>query len=188
MEERVAEFQVAAEARLPPDKLAREVATLRRFLFRNQGHRFTQREQAKLMAAIGAHHANPAAHAAAAAGGESLAYGLIDDALKMPFTVFSTGDKLRLLKWFEGMQAAAAPSGSGGGGAAAVRTVTLSCVDVTPDGFASLLLDDGSGTRDDVRVPDTDRAGLAAAVSRGEADVAVTFEPATARFVSWKEG
>lgn len=186
MEERVAEFQAAAEARLPPEKLAREVATLRRFLFRNQGHRFTQREQAKLMAAIGAHHANPAAHAAVAAGGEPLAYGLIDDALKMPFTVFSTGDKLRLLKWFEGLQAES--TAGGGGEGAAPKTATLSCVDVSPEGYASLLLDDGSGTRDDVRVPAADRPALAAAVARGDADVLVTFEPATARFVSWKEG
>jgi hypothetical protein len=206
MEERVAQFQAAAEARLPPAKLAKEVATLQRFLHRNQDHRFTEREKAKLFTAIQAHYANPAAssgapklgravaaeapatalHAAAAvaaartdaadadaegSGNGPLVLGLIEDALKMPFTVFSTAQKLQLLKWLDTLQGAA--GGGRGTAAAALAVIRLSVIDIGADGYLTLIDDDGV-TRSDVSVaPNSAPAkGIGAALARGD-DVTV---------------
>lgn len=52
MEARVQQFQTdsaaAAAASSPPAKVAKEIATLRRFLHRNQTHRFSDKEQTYL--------------------------------------------------------------------------------------------------------------------------------------------
>lgn len=122
MEERVAAFQAAAEARMSGEKLAKEIQSLRRFLHRNQDHRFTEREKSKLFTAIQVHYSNPAASArgGAATGSDgddgdsddSLVQGLIEDALKMPFTVFSTTQKQQLLKWLDALQVRLARSRS----------------------------------------------------------------------------
>lgn len=180
MDDRCREFQAAAEARLPGDKLAREIASLRRFLFKNQGHRFTQGGQEALRCAIAAHHANPAAHAASTPAGEPLVYGLLDDALKMPFTVFTTAHKQQFLRWFFAM----APEGEGGAPAKSPPAPPrrLACIDVTGD-FLVLLDEDTGDTREDVRAPAGARAAIADAVARGD-DVAVDVS-AAGEAVGW---
>ena len=180
MEERVAEFQTQAEGKLPPEKLAKEIATLRRFLYKNQNHRFTEREKSKLMTALSAHWSNQTAHVTLTPSGEALIYGLLDDALKMPFTVFSTAQKQQMLKWFFSLQ----EKSDGKKGTSAAKLIELPCVDVTVEGYASLLLDDGSGTRDDVLVPESERQALSDAIGRGE-DASVTIDSASGAFVSW---
>ncbi len=84
-----AQFHEAALGLGKSKGAAKEIATLRKFLYRNQTQRFSDKASARLIDAIViyAHHED----------GE----GLLDDALKMPFTVFSTKQKSKMLKWME---------------------------------------------------------------------------------------
>lgn len=89
IEDRCAQFHEAATGSGKSKGAAKEIATLRKFLYRNQTQRFSDKASARLIdtIAIYAHHED----------GESL----LDDALKMPFTVFSTRQKSKMLKWME---------------------------------------------------------------------------------------
>lgn len=83
--------------------LIKEVNTLRKFLFKNQEYRFTEREKTKLFIAVQSHVSNPAARQASygkSDGEECTAFKLLEDALKMPFSVFSTAHKKAMLKWY----------------------------------------------------------------------------------------
>ena len=185
LEDRVAAFAASAEARLPSgDRLQREIASLRRFLFRSQAHRFTDRERARLMSAITSHYANPATSTGAAAGGEVPMLGLLQDALAMPHCVFTTANKQLMLRWLAVLQSGNAAGGSNGA-SAAVPAHRLACIDLSPEGYCSLLLHDGSGTRDDVLVPPDARAQLVAALARG-GEVYVLVRGGT--FGGWGEG
>ncbi|EFJ46997.1 hypothetical protein VOLCADRAFT_92526 [Volvox carteri f. nagariensis] len=96
MEDRVQQFHL--DAQRPRDaKTPKEIERLRKFLYKNQEYRFTEREQSQLFSAIQAHYA---AHADLPdESAKEPALQLIDDALKMPFTVFTTSQKKTFLKW-----------------------------------------------------------------------------------------
>lgn len=170
MEERVHQFHETAEKRLEGAKLASEIATLRRFLFKNQEYRFSEREKQKLFTAVQVHYANPAALAADKTGVQLIS-GLIQDCLAMPFSVFSTAHKSAFLKWhwqLLGKDGDPAEEGS----ASAAPAQQYSCVGVSDEGFLELLCDDGS-MRTDVKPSSAEEVSrIRAAVDAGE-DVSV---------------
>ena len=100
MDERTRQFKECAEAsqQLSSSALTKEINTLRKFLFRNQEYRFTKSEQQYLFLAVTTHcntflKSRPADH-------ETNYIGLVDDALKMPFTVFSSAHKDKMLSLY----------------------------------------------------------------------------------------
>lgn len=166
MEDRVALFQSVAESKLQGDKLLKELLTLRRFLFKNQNHRFTEREKQKLYTAIQTHYANNAKTDSA-----PFVLNLIEDALKMPFTVFSTSQKAQLLKWHDALLGDAAPAAAAGTIAVEKRYV---CMDISEDGFLSLMLDGDSAVIENIRVSEvSERRAIRQALDDG-CDVLVT--------------
>ncbi|KAF8063773.1 hypothetical protein HT031_003630 [Scenedesmus sp. PABB004] len=163
VEERCAQFAGDAAAR---PKAGREIDKLRKFLHKNQGTRFTAKEQGHLFAAVGAY----AKAAAAAPEPDAPALGLVEDALKMPFTVFTTAHKAKMLAWLDklnGLEAAAA----GGDGPAGAPSLTV--LDVTADA-AELMDAEGETQRVDLSVCDAELvARLRAAFERGDAELSV---------------
>lgn len=172
MDERAKQFKTAAEAQLCGGPLKKEIATLRRFLFRNQEYRFTKSAQQYLYMAVVAHHSNPASHHASAivegsdgtcgsamqkdaeenANEDDVREGeaadtpilkLLDDTLKMPFSVFSSVQKEKLLALYWSVLGTA---GGGNSSRAPVQQV-LSLLDVVKSGSMvelSLFADDGA--------------------------------------------
>lgn len=207
MEDRIAQFHSQASANLTGDKLQKEIASLRKFLHKHQNDTLSGPERSNLMSAIERHKGNPAAYlvpgsaasnasssskAVSAAGGtaDPPILGLLEDALKMPDKIFAKDTKMKLLRWYEDIQAkvAAGSDGSGSGASAAsLSVVTMSLIDITRDGFLSLVpcdtdTDDvdaasnsDSGPREDVKCPDdADGAALRKAFDDGK-DVSVVI-------------
>lgn len=109
MDERCAQF--ATDAQRPRDgKTRKEIAKLQKFLFRNQEHRFTERAQSHLFSAVQTHVAN---HSAAPLEDDNPALPLVEDALKMPFTVFSTSQKKTMMKWLAKLTPSSGASDAG---------------------------------------------------------------------------
>lgn len=173
MEDRVAQFHIDAQQPRSA-KTAKEIEKLRKFLFKNQEYRFTEREQSHLFSAVQSHFA---AHQDLPPdqADNNPALLLLDDALKMPFTVFTTSHKKTFLKWHAKLTGGVAPTNGGGTGTGAAAAVqTYQVYDMTDDTI-SCMTDDG----DTVEV---DAAGCEAAlVARvrelfdGGADVRVTL-------------
>lgn len=115
---------------------------------------------------------------------------LLDDALKMPFTVFTSAQKDKLLALYWGVlgtNGGGAPAG-GGGGAAAAATQTLSLVDLSEVGKKkvqlALITDDGEEYPQEVLVTDADTIkrlkaefdkGSTVSVTVQETDTGATF-------------
>ncbi|AYU82174.1 hypothetical protein conserved [Leishmania donovani] len=215
MDDRAKQFKAAAEAQLTGPALKREINTLRRFLFRNQGCRFTKAAQQALYMAVIAHYGNSAAHHASGyaaacdtpattaftagagssgptsascadpsrgagvphpAGDEDSDEGdrgnaadatdapilrLLDDALKMPFTVFTSPqkDKLLSLYWTVlGTDGSAGANAGNGTKPTPAATLTLSLVDIVDAGKnkaqLSLFTDGGEEYPQEVLVSD----------------------------------
>uniref|UniRef100_A0A7S0YMH1 Translation elongation factor IF5A C-terminal domain-containing protein n=1 Tax=Polytomella parva TaxID=51329 RepID=A0A7S0YMH1_9CHLO len=94
MEDRVLQFQTFA-LRPKDSRTRKDIEKLRQFLQKNQEYRFTERDQSHLFCAIQTYYSafqydndedNPV-------------LPLLEDALKMPFTVFTTNQKKSFLKW-----------------------------------------------------------------------------------------
>lgn len=114
MEARVEQFHMDA-ARPRDARTPRDIERLRKFLYKNQEYRFTDREQSHLFQAVQlyvtAYTPNSSSSAAAAASEEdNPAAELLEDALKMPFTVFTTSQKKTMLKWLDKLRPAAGSS------------------------------------------------------------------------------
>ncbi|KAG5493613.1 hypothetical protein JIQ42_01986 [Leishmania sp. Namibia] len=214
MDDRVKQFKTAAEAQLSGPALRKEINTLRRFLFRNQGYRFTKAAQQALYMAVIAHYGNAAAHHAsgyaaasatpvtavpsvdagtigpspasragssrgalvpkpagdsddddesggnAADAADAPILRLLDDALKMPFTVFTSSQKDRLLTLYWAVLGTDCSAGanSGNGTTSSTATRTLSLVDIVDAGNnkaqLSLFTDEGEEYPHEVLVSD----------------------------------
>jgi hypothetical protein len=80
----------------------------------------------------------------------------VEDALKMPFTVFTTAQKERLLKWHHAL-AGEGGSGDGASGddsqseSASNAPRPYTCLDITTEGYMSLLDDASGAVREDVK-------------------------------------
>ena len=110
LEDRCVSFHEAAMGTGKSKGATKEIATLRRFLHKNQNQRFTDKATARLFDTIQIY-----------ATDKNLVTddreGLLEDGLKMPFTVFATKQKKTMLKWIEEVR-------GGGGGGSGSATVT----------------------------------------------------------------
>ncbi|CAG9462948.1 unnamed protein product [Pedinophyceae sp. YPF-701] len=160
IEERCAKFHAAAvgDGTGASDGLAEkraakrpaEIKKLRTFLHKNQNHRFDDKSQTYLFQSVMAH-----AKEAPTEGGSEL----LEDALKMPFTVFTTAHKKKMLALhakLTGDEAAADDNADNAGGTDTV----LQVIDVAEGGTVTLMEPETGDTAD---VGDADMpAGLAA--------------------------
>lgn len=122
--------------------LAKQVKTLRTFLFKNQALRLTDSEREKLFSAV-----ILLRKCALELGDVGQSLPLVSDALKMPQNVFTAKHKGRLLKFYND-DAGVVNDGEGGGGSASaktkgVNTREVSVIDVdADDNVATVLLSD----------------------------------------------
>ncbi|GAX73680.1 hypothetical protein CEUSTIGMA_g1131.t1 [Chlamydomonas eustigma] len=118
MDPRVEKFFQDAQQWKCAEKAEKEASRLRKYLFKNQERRFTDREQSYLFQAvqmyvtlcIGAaeQSSTPTVASSNVSSGDGSkgisqdsAVGLLEDALKMPFTVFGTSHKKVFLRWYD---------------------------------------------------------------------------------------
>lgn len=117
MEARTEQFQRDAQKARDPNRTPKEIERLRKFLFKNQERRLTEREQSHLFSAVQCHFS---AYQDCTGDDAEPALGLLEDALKMPFTVFTTSHKKTFLKWHAKLQGQAdceaAPEAAAGSG------------------------------------------------------------------------
>jgi hypothetical protein len=78
----------------------KEINTLRKFLHKNQDSRLTDKATTRLMEAI-------QIYVNMESISKDLKEGLLEDALKLPFTVFSTKQKMKMLKLLEELRGGA---------------------------------------------------------------------------------
>ncbi|KAF0689554.1 Aste57867_19011 [Aphanomyces stellatus] len=134
MDDRIEQFWEAAQAIVAPggnkNKWKQEVSKLRRVLFRNQSLRLTELPQQRLVDTIRIYVTH--------FGDDEATLLLVKDALAMPFTVFGTKHKKRLLKMHEQLLGQAAPEDNDEDGEP-VEAVWYSCVGMDADGYLSLL-------------------------------------------------
>eukprot|EP00906_Rhabdomonas_costata_P003468 RCo005294 len=142
IEQRVQQFVDEAQKGLNK-QTKKEIATLRRFLHRNQDHRFAEKEQTKLFSTVQKYAST---YAVVGAGGSSggaaaseeiraEALGLLEDALKMPLGVLTTRHKAALLRLYE--QCGEASAGRGPSGSADAAAVEYQVLDLSSDGVLS---------------------------------------------------
>jgi hypothetical protein len=118
MEARVEQFH--SDAARPRDaRTPRDIDRLRKFLYKNQEYRFTDREQSHLFQAVQLYvtaytPSSTSTSGRTAPGPEETnpAAELLEDALKMPFTVFTTAHKKTMLKWLDKLHPAAGSAAS----------------------------------------------------------------------------
>ena len=89
----------------------KEIATLRKFLHKNQDQRFTDKGVSRLFDTIQIYVHKDDGNAPAV--DNDLKAELLEDALKMPFTVFSTKQKKSMIKWLEMTRSATSHSPDG---------------------------------------------------------------------------
>ncbi|ORX95761.1 hypothetical protein K493DRAFT_407487 [Basidiobolus meristosporus CBS 931.73] len=97
MEERVKQFHVDAQqaGNIALNKALKGMNTLRKFIYKNQEYRFSDKEKNKLFGAIESYfHAFDRSDAS-----EETAFPLIEDSLKV--SIFTTKQKSAMLKWYE---------------------------------------------------------------------------------------
>ncbi|KAI8881143.1 hypothetical protein K501DRAFT_253752 [Backusella circina FSU 941] len=98
MEQRIQQFHDDTKSipKPPTSKTLKQMNTLKKFIFKNQDYRFSDKEKNKLFACIEAYFT------VFDRSGLTLtvsAFPLIEDALKVP--CFTTKQKSQLLKWYE---------------------------------------------------------------------------------------
>ncbi len=139
------------------NKTLKEIATLQRFLFKNQAYRFSENEKMQLFGAIQSYYAM---FAVPASWNSSLSSNpvlpLLEDALKMPFNVVGTKQKKRLLKWYtelSGQDEVQQLNVGGGFDAATKKTSSYQVLDMGDDsGFLSLLEIQSGEMREDLKL------------------------------------
>ncbi|KAI7864995.1 hypothetical protein BDF14DRAFT_1109811 [Spinellus fusiger] len=100
MEQRIQQFHDDTKT-IPTPPTARtlkQLNTLRKFIFKNQDYRFSDKEKNKLFACVEVYF-TCFDRSATWTPESASAFPLIEDALKVP--CFTTAQKSRLLKWYE---------------------------------------------------------------------------------------
>ncbi|KAI9303139.1 hypothetical protein BJ944DRAFT_241715 [Cunninghamella echinulata] len=100
MEQRIQKFHDDTKtiANPPTAKTVKQMLTLKKFIFKNQDYRFTDKEKNKLFACIEAYF-SAFDRTTTTAENSISAFPLIEDALKVP--CFTTKQKSQLLKWYD---------------------------------------------------------------------------------------
>lgn len=126
----------------------KEIATLRKFLHKNQDQRFTDKAVSRLFDTVQIYVTNHNDDVSV-----EMKEGLLEDCLKLPFNVFTTKQKQKMIKWLEDLRG----GGGGDGGTSAtadgqdsdttVVIAVLSVIDVS-ETTISLMNDDTGDTYD----------------------------------------
>lgn len=181
LEDRCVTFHEAAMGTGKSKGPVKEIATLRKFLHKNQTQRFTDKATSRLFDTIQIYATNK--------GGEMQLSledreGLLEDALKMPFTVFTTKQKKTMLKWIEEIRGA----GGGDGKEKDSKTslIKFSVIDLD-GGKLSLMQEDTGETYEDIPLPAGDLGSeiqKAFETTEDAVDVEATIEDGTVKFVN----
>ncbi len=164
LEQRCQQFHEAALGIGKSKGPLKEIATLRKFLHKNQDQRFTDKGVSRLFDTIQLYIHK-----------QDLDFehkeSLLEDALKMPFTVFSTKQKKSMIKWLEALR--------GGGSLDAVQHEDsvfqlLSLIDIVNDTI-SLMDDDTGDSFEDIPLP-SGELGKSIQLAFETADVAISIE------------
>lgn len=157
LEQRCQQFHEAALGVGKSKGATKEIATLRKFLHKNQDQRFTDKGVSRLFDSIQLYiHKEDLDDV-------DCKEGLLEDALKMPFTVFSTKQKKSLLKWLEVLRGGETTMNALENDAPGSQTMTttttttqlLSLIDLM-NGKLSLMDDETGDTFEDVPLPQGD--------------------------------
>ncbi|CAO3632647.1 unnamed protein product [Cunninghamella blakesleeana] len=101
MEQRIQKFHNDTKTiTTPPSaKTIKQMTTLKKFIYKNQDYKFTDKEKNKLFACIEAYFSAFDRSTTTTSENTVSAFPLIEDALKVP--CFTTKQKSQLLKWYD---------------------------------------------------------------------------------------
>jgi hypothetical protein len=165
IEARVEQFHTDAQRPLD-NKTEKDVSKLQKFLFRNQEYRFTEREQSHLFQAVQLYVTKYSESTAEV----NPAQLLLEDALKMPFTVFTTSHKKSMLKWMDKLAA------HGGGLEGQIDHGTKASYEVIDCRGATATLMSADGETRDVQLQDLPHHVQQGIVAGMQADLLVEVE------------
>ena len=164
LEDRCIQFHEAAMGTGKSKGTAKEIATLRKFLYKNQTQRFTDKATSRLFDSIqiycttgnDAKNPNSSSNKTVSPSLEDRE-GLLEDALKMPFTVFSTKQKKTMLKWIEEVRGERSKKDGSQQDTTKSTTIQLSVMDLDVHQQRLHLMNVDSGeTYEDVLLPGGD--------------------------------
>lgn len=147
LDQRCQQFHEAALGTGKSKGSVKEIATLRKFLHKNQDQRFTDRGVSRLFDTIQLYYNKSNEDVDL-----DVKEGMLEDALKMPFTLFSTKQKNSMMKWLEDLRGA---SGTNANNEASQPSATqiLTVIDISNDGIISLMDNESGDTYDNVPLP-----------------------------------
>ncbi|KAG7386112.1 hypothetical protein PHYPSEUDO_000619 [Phytophthora pseudosyringae] len=136
----VSEPDGAARMEATQGKIFKDLRTMSRLLQRNQGQRFSDAAQQKLVDCVG-HYVGLSKQGRTMLPVAEATFQTVKDGLAMPFNVIGTKQKKRLLKWYNELIAIV-----GGDPGAAIEaevvaepSIQWSVMDIDEDGFLSLM-------------------------------------------------
>lgn len=191
LEDRCLQFHEAALGTGKSKGPVKEIATLRKFLHKNQTQRFTDKATSRLFDTIQIYCTSSSSSSSSKTDSSEKKSnkndtknmtiiipaedkeGLLEDALKMPFTVFTTKQKKTMLKWIEDIRGSTTSSSSGNNNKnnnTIIRKLTvidISTTTATSNGnnntnhngekkLLSLMDEESGDTYDDIPLPNND--------------------------------
>ncbi|KAG7338585.1 elongation factor 5A hypusine-like protein [Nitzschia inconspicua] len=145
LDDRCQQFHEAALGTGKSKGVAKEMVTLRKFLHKNQNQRFTDKGVSRLFDTIQLYVNKDDVD-------KELKEGLLEDSLKMPFTVFSTKQKKTMIKWLEDLRGNDEKSSLGREVNGTALTYILSVIELE-SGFMTLMHDETGDTFENVAIP-----------------------------------
>jgi hypothetical protein len=145
LDDRCQQFHDAALGTSKSKGAVKEVATLQKFLFKNQNQRFTDKAVSRVFDTIQLYVNKDDLE-------KDIKEGLLEDSLKMPFTVFNTKQKKTMIKWLEDLRGAENESRSASYMNDASVTCILSVIEMETD-YMTLMQEDTGNTFENVPIP-----------------------------------
>ena len=175
LEARCTQFHDAAMGTGKTKGDIREMTTLRKFLHKNQEQRFTDKATSRLFDTIQIYCNSSSSRSSSSSNDKTQGAskqgevpqgtverekykeaqeGLLEDALMMPFTVFTTKNKKVMMRWLEDLRGGNTDRNSKKGGTTSQETrQILSVIDLDDDNRLSLMDDDTGETYEEVPLP-----------------------------------
>jgi Eukaryotic elongation factor 5A hypusine, DNA-binding OB fold len=145
LDDRCQQFHEAALGTGKSKGAVKEVTTLRKFLHKNQSQRFTDKGVNRLFDTIQLYVNKDDVD-------KEIKEGLLEDSLKMPFTVFSTKQKKIMINWLEDLRGTQQRSTSAGDNNDKQDTYILSVIELE-NGILTLMYDDTGDTFENIPLP-----------------------------------
>jgi len=167
LDDRCQQFHEAALGTGKSKGPEKEIATLRKFLHKNQNQRFTEKGVSRLFDTIQIYVNKDELE-------KEIKEALLEDSLKMPFTVFSTKQKKTMLKWLEDLRGTRQELSETGGDSLLETSSVLSIIDLEGE-FMTLMIDDTGETFENVPIPQDD-TGKAIKIAFEQTESCVSVE------------